>query len=79
MAEIVKRVCDVFPGARGLLRLTVTLADADGLPGVALRTWKCELSQRGRDRLVRFIERGLTKPTPKAVRQSKADLSSDNS
>jgi len=71
MSEITKRVCDVFPGARDVerIRVVVMLADSTLELGGAYFDEVVDLSQRGRDRLRRFVQRGVTlaKRKPKAV------------
>ena len=63
MAEVTRRVCDVF-GSGGAERMELTLKYVDR-PDVAVPVWKRDLCERGVKRLMKFIDRGCSKPTEK--------------
>jgi hypothetical protein len=70
MAIEQKRTCDVFPAREAQPYLLTLQAPPRPLPTPdgPNRQWEADLSERAVQRLVKFIERGLSKPKGKVIR-----------
>jgi len=62
MALVQKRVCEVYPARDARQYLLTLQVPAESGPN---KQWEADLCDRAVERLIKFIERGLTKPNAK--------------